>query len=87
MRPPVKLQIAKWGNSLAVRLPVACVRATGLRAGDSVDAEIIGGNTIQLTASAPAFDCAAFLKRLEKLHARMEMSEPVVEAMRRAERY
>ena len=83
----MKLQIAKWGNSLAVRLPVACVRATGLRAGDSVDAEIIGGNTIQLTASAPAFDCAAFLKRLEKLHARMEMSEPVVEAMRRAERY
>jgi antitoxin MazE len=36
----MRLQLAKWDNSLAVRLPAECVRATGLRQGDSVDAEI-----------------------------------------------
>ena len=35
----VKLQVAKWGNSLAVRLPNEYVRQAGLRAGDSVEAE------------------------------------------------
>ncbi len=36
----MRLQLAKWGNSLAVRLPAECVRAAGLRQGDSIDAEI-----------------------------------------------
>ena len=36
----MKLQIAKWGNSLAVRLPVECVKAAGLHEGDSVEAEV-----------------------------------------------
>lgn len=36
----MKLQVAKWGNSLAVRLPTEYIRVTGLRAGDSVETEI-----------------------------------------------
>jgi len=83
----MKLQVAKWGNSLALRLPVECLRATGLREGDSVEAEITDANTITLTASTPIFDRAAFLARLAVLHAKMRMSEPVVEAMRREARY
>jgi antitoxin MazE len=31
------MRIAKWGNSLAVRLPKALVEALGLKAGDEVD--------------------------------------------------
>ena len=30
------MQVAKWGNSLAVRLPAELVRALGLREGDEV---------------------------------------------------
>jgi len=26
----MKVQVAKWGNSLAIRLPIECVRAAGL---------------------------------------------------------
>lgn len=31
------MQVAKWGNALAVRLPAALVREMGLREGDRVD--------------------------------------------------
>lgn len=31
------MQVAKWGNSLAVRLPAALVRELDLREGDQID--------------------------------------------------
>ena len=82
----MKLQVAKWGNSLAVRLPVECVRAAGLQEGDSVEAEITASGEITLTPGK-SFDKAAFLDRVRKLHANMPMTEPVVEQMRREARY
>jgi antitoxin MazE len=33
----VKIQVAKWGNSLAVRLPAELVRELGLKEGDQID--------------------------------------------------
>ena len=82
----MRLQLAKWGNSLAVRLPVECVRAAGLRQGDSVDAEITTTGKITLTPAKP-FDKSAFLQRLRKLRQSMPVTEPVVERMRRSARY
>jgi antitoxin MazE len=82
----MRLQVAKWGNSLAVRLPVECTRATGLKEGDSVEASITAAGAISL-APRKTFDKATFLKRIAKLHASMPMTEAVVEAMRQEERY
>ena len=31
------MQVAKWGNSLAVRLPADLVRELGLKEGDQID--------------------------------------------------
>lgn len=31
------MQVAKWGNSLAVRLPASVVEALGLREGDDIE--------------------------------------------------
>ena len=31
------MQVAKWGNSLAVRIPADVVRALGLKEGDDID--------------------------------------------------
>jgi len=31
------MQVSKWGNSLAVRLPVKLVRELGLKEGDRID--------------------------------------------------
>ncbi len=82
----MRLHVAKWGNSLAVRLPVECVRAAGLQEGDSVEAEITPAGEITLTA-AKRFDKAAFLDRVRKLREKMPMTEPVIEKMRRETRY
>jgi antitoxin MazE len=83
----MRLQVAKWGNSLAVRLPAECVRAAGLQEGDSVDAEINHAGEITLTPAALPFDKAAFIKRLRKLRAGMPMTESTVETMRQEDRY
>lgn len=80
----MKLQVAKWGNSLAVRLPVECVRAAGLQEGDSIEANITPAGEITLSPDK-VFDKAAFLTRLAKLQAAMPMTEPVIERMRQEE--
>jgi len=82
---PMRLQIAKWGNSLAVRLPMECARAAGLQEGDRVVASITRAGQITL-APDKVFKKAAFLTRLAKLHAAMPMTEPVVERMRQEAR-
>jgi antitoxin MazE len=82
----MKLQVSKWGNSLAVRLPVECTRAAGLKEGDSVEASITPSGSITLTPEK-SFDKAAFLTRIAKLHDSMPMTAPVVETMRREARY
>ena len=34
------MQVAKWGNSLAIRLPAAVVAALGLKEGDEIEVHI-----------------------------------------------
>lgn len=36
------MQVARWGNSLAVRLPVAVVEALDLKEGDDIEIRIAG---------------------------------------------
>jgi antitoxin MazE len=36
------MQVAKWGNSLAVRLPVKVVDALALKEGDDIEITIVG---------------------------------------------
>lgn len=36
------MQVAKWGNSLAVRLPSAVVEALRLREGDEIEIHVAG---------------------------------------------
>ncbi len=82
----MRLQLAKWGNSLAIRLPVECTRAAGLREGDIVEAEVSPVGEIKLTP-AQSFDKAAFIKRLRKLRGTMPMTSTTVQMMRQEDRY
>ena len=34
------MQVAQWGNSLAVRLPAAVVEALGLKEGDNIEIDV-----------------------------------------------
>jgi antitoxin MazE len=62
------MQIAKWGNSLAVRLPAAVVEALGLKEGDSIEIYPVGVNVIQVGKAA---DRRALLARLRKYRGRL----------------
>jgi antitoxin MazE len=44
----VVMQVAKWGNSLAIRLPAAVVAALGLKAGDDVEVNVVGGREFRV---------------------------------------
>lgn len=50
----MSLQIAKWGNSLAVRLPAALAKEVGWHAGDVIDISAKGLGKLELVTSPPA---------------------------------
>ncbi len=39
------MQVSKWGNSLAVRLPAKLVQDLGLKEGDEIDIHAVAGKT------------------------------------------
>jgi len=62
------VQVAKWGNSLAVRLPAALVEALELREGDDIEISI--ADTREFTiARKPGRE--EFLKRLRAFRGRL----------------
>ena len=36
------MQVSKWGNSLAIRLPASVVEALGLKEGDEIEISVAG---------------------------------------------
>jgi len=42
------MQVSKWGNSLAIRLPASVVRALELKEGDEVEIHVIGDRSFNV---------------------------------------
>jgi antitoxin MazE len=42
------MQVSKWGNSLAIRLPISVVRALELREGDDIEVYIADDRVFQI---------------------------------------
>jgi antitoxin MazE len=59
------MQVSKWGNSLAIRLPAAVVQVLDLKEGDQVEVSVAGTRDLQLRRSDDARREA--LARLRKL--------------------
>ena len=62
------MQVAKWGNSLAVRLPAAVVEALALREGDDIEIHVAGERAFDV-ARKPGRD--ALLVRLRAFRGRL----------------
>src|ERR1700761_8517046 len=62
----MKVKVAKWGNSLGLRLPKAAVEATGLKPGAQVDVTV-SGRELRVRVPLPTKYC-----RLENLVAEMK---------------
>ena len=80
------LPVARWGNGLAVRISAHMARELNVTEGSVIQAEVVGPAQLRLASGKP-FDQAAFLARLDRLHQRMAVTEPVVEKMRGDDRY
>ena len=61
------MKVARWGNSLAVRLPQAVVEALELNEGDAIEIEVAGSRSLEV-ARAP--DRRALVARLRRLRGR-----------------
>ncbi|MBL3610604.1 AbrB/MazE/SpoVT family DNA-binding domain-containing protein [Rhodovulum sulfidophilum] len=57
------MQIARWGNSLAVRLPADLVRTLGLREGDRIELEPSGEGRLALSRHPRADEVLSGLRR------------------------
>ncbi len=42
------MQVSKWGNSLAIRLPAAVVDALELRDGDDIEVRVAGARVFEV---------------------------------------
>jgi antitoxin MazE len=62
------MQVAKWGHSLAVRLPAAVVEALKLREGDEIEIHVVDGRQFGV-ARRPGRD--ELLKRLRAFRGRL----------------
>lgn len=57
------MQVAKWGNSLAVRLPAAVAKALELKPGDEVEIVVAGARQFAVRRTASRAELAARLHR------------------------
>lgn len=62
------MQIAKWGDSLAVRLPAAVVEALELKEGDDVEIQIAGTRLFEIGKKS---EKSELLARLRKFRGRL----------------
>jgi antitoxin MazE len=62
------MQVAKWGNSLAVRIPAAVVEALTLKEGDEIEIQVAGARVFEIIKQPGARE---LLKRVRKFRGRL----------------
>ena len=78
LRRNMRLRVQKWGNSLALRIPVAFARETGLGPGADVDLELEGKRLIITPRASGPFTLVDLLDRVteENRHAAVDTGRP-----------
>jgi antitoxin MazE len=63
VRLGVAMQVSKWGNSLAVRLPAAVVELLDLKEGDNIDIQVAGPRAFAVSKKPGREELMARLRR------------------------
>ncbi len=61
------MQVAQWGNSLAIRLPASVVKALGLKAGDNIEIYAAGSDAFALAKAERAENAEALFERVKSM--------------------
>lgn len=62
------MQVGKWGNALAIRLPTAVVDALGSHDGDRIEIHVVGAHRFEVVCRP---DRAMLLRRLRVFRGRL----------------
>jgi antitoxin MazE len=62
------MQVSRWGNSLAVRLPAAVVEAMQLKEGDHIEIHVVGAGSFEIEKKPGPRE---LLARLRKFRGRL----------------
>lgn len=82
----MNLQIAKWGNSLAVRIPANYVRQIGIKEGDHLMAQVGADGALNLRPPAQ-WSRKAFARELAHDAKSLPMGTSVMAQVRQEARY
>lgn len=81
----MNLQIAKWGNSLAVRIPADYVRQIGVKEGDQLQVHLGADGALNLRPAQ--WSRKAFAQELARGSKALPMGTSVMEQLREKARY
>lgn len=62
------MQVSKWGNSLAIRLPASIVEILDLKEGDTIEIHVAGSREIEIMKTP---EVREILERLRKYRGRL----------------
>ncbi len=62
------MQVSKWGNSLAIRLPASLVKALELKEGDEIEVSIAGDRSLAVGKKPSRME---LVNRLRRHHIRL----------------
>ncbi|MEJ8859902.1 AbrB/MazE/SpoVT family DNA-binding domain-containing protein [Variovorax robiniae] len=79
------LQVVRWGNGLALRIPSEVAQRLGLCEGATVDAQVTVDGALSIRPAQ--WDRKAFALELTAARNAMPMGAPVMEELRRDARY
>jgi len=60
------MQVSKWGNSLAIRLPSAVVEVLELKEGDQIEIRVTSDRTFEITHDQSRQRALASLRKLRR---------------------
>jgi len=60
------MKVAKWGNSLAVRLPSAVVEALALKEGEEIEIRVAGARTFRVSRDTSKQQALERLRQLRR---------------------
>lgn len=60
------MQVKRWGNSLAIRLPAAVVEALSLKEGDDIEVRIAGARTFDIVRDESRAQALGRIRALRK---------------------
>ena len=81
----MNLQISRWGNSLALRIPSEVARRFDLNEGDTVDARLTADGALSIRPGN--WSRAAFALEIDSARAAMPVGESTLGELRAAARY